>query len=86
MNKDELQAMLTVDPQDGGCNEMWDAMEVYAELVAAGVDPSAEYPRVAAHLRDCDPCSEDLAGVVAAVLATKPPRETAWRRRIFRRR
>ena len=74
MDKDELQAMLTVDPLDGGCNEMWDAMEVYAELVAAGVDPSVEYPRVAAHLRDCDPCTQDLAGVVAAVLATKPKR------------
>ncbi len=79
MDKDELQAMLTVDPQDGGCNEVWDAMEVYAELTAAGVDPSVEYPRVAAHLRDCDPCTQDLAGVVAAVLATRP------RRRLFGR-
>jgi hypothetical protein len=74
MDKDDLQAMLTVDPQDGGCNETWDVMDVYAELVAAGVDPAREYPRVAAHLRDCDPCSQDLAGVVAAVLATKPKR------------
>ena len=79
MDKNELQAMLTVDPQDGGCDEMWDAMEVYAELSAAGVDPSAEYPRVAAHLRDCDPCSQDLAGVIAAVLATRS------KRRLFRR-
>ena len=77
MDKDELQAMLTVQPDDGGCNETWDVMDVYAELVAAGVDPSAEYPRVAAHLRDCDPCTQDLSGVVAAVLATKP------RRRLF---
>ncbi len=79
MNRDELQAMLTVDPEDGGCTEMWDAMEVYAELLAAGADPAADYPRVAAHLRDCDPCTQDLAGVVAAVLATKT------RRRIFGR-
>ncbi len=79
MNRDELQAMLTVQPDDGGCNEVWDAMEVYAEIVAAGADPSREYPRVAAHLVDCDPCAEDLAGVVAAVLATTP------RRRFFRR-
>jgi hypothetical protein len=74
MNRDELQAMLTVRPDDGGCNEVWDAMEVYAELVAAGVDPWREYPRVAAHLKDCDPCAHDLAGVVAAVLATSPKR------------
>jgi hypothetical protein len=79
MDKDELQTMLTVDPHDGGCDEMWDAMEVYAELSAAGVDPSAEYPRVAAHLRDCDPCTQDLAGVIAAVL------NTTSKRRLFRR-
>jgi hypothetical protein len=81
MNRDELQAMLTVQPGDGGCDETWDAVDVYAELVAAGADAAAEFPRVAAHLHDCDPCAQDLAGVVAAVLATdRAPRS---RRRLF---
>lgn len=79
MNKQELQAMLTVHPDDGGCTEAWDVVEVYAELIAAGVNPAVDYPRVAAHLQDCDPCAQDLAGVVALALATKT------RRRLFAR-
>ena len=77
MTKNELQALLDVHPDDSGCAEAWNAMEVYAELVAAGVDAAVEYPRVAAHLRDCDPCAEDLAGVVALALGTRR------RRRLF---
>ena len=47
-----------------------DLLHVYAELSAA--DPRGaehRYPEVAAHLRACGPCAEDLEGLLAAVRA-----------------
>jgi hypothetical protein len=42
-------------------------MPVYAELILAGVDPDKRYPGLAAHLRNCEPCAEDLEGLLAAL-------------------
>jgi hypothetical protein len=42
-------------------------LHIYAELAAAGQDPAARYPGVGAHLAACGPCSEDFAGLLAAV-------------------
>jgi hypothetical protein len=50
-------------------------LHVYADLAAA--DPAAaqrRYPEVAAHLRACGPCEQDLGGLLAAIRPdiTKP--------------
>ncbi|HEX3359718.1 MAG TPA: hypothetical protein VHS74_01890 [Solirubrobacterales bacterium] len=58
---------LTTDPADVGCEETVELLHVYADLVLAGEDPEARLPGIAAHLRDCDPCGEDLQGLLAAV-------------------
>jgi hypothetical protein len=64
----ELDRFLRTDPQDAGCATAMELLHVYAELAAA--DPAAgehRYPEVAAHLRSCGPCSEDLEGLLAAI-------------------
>jgi len=63
-----LQRLLQVNPADAGCDHAMEVLDAYAELTA--VDPAAAataYPGVAAHLEDCGPCADDLAGLLAAL-------------------
>ena len=62
-----LERFLRTDPRDVGCAETMQAMHVYAEMVIAGQDPEQRYPGVTAHLRACDPCEQDLEGLLAAM-------------------
>lgn len=64
----ELDRFLQTDPRDAGCDKAMELLHVYAEIAAA--DPGAaeqRYPEVAAHLRACGPCAEDLEGLLAAI-------------------
>jgi hypothetical protein len=63
-----LDRFLRTDPADVGCGEAMAVLHEYAELVDR--DPvlaEARYAGVAAHLAACGPCSEDLAGLLAAL-------------------
>ena len=63
-----LDRFLRTDPADVGCGEAMAVLHEYAEL--AHRDPAlaeARYAGVAAHLAACGPCSEDLAGLLAAL-------------------
>ena len=62
-----LARLLALDPADGGCGLAMELLDVYAELLAAGVDAAAAHPAVAAHLAACGPCAEDLEGLLAAL-------------------
>jgi hypothetical protein len=68
----ELDAFLETDPADVGCDEALRILHVYVELVADGEDAAARYPGVAAHLRQCGPCSEDFEGLLALVTDAPP--------------
>jgi hypothetical protein len=65
--RDSLDRFLRIDPRDSGCGEAMALMHVFAELVLAGLDAAARYPRVAAHLAGCEACGEDYAGLLAAL-------------------
>ena len=63
-----LDRFLRTDPRDAGCAAAMDLLHVYSELAVA--DPreaERRYPDVAAHLRACGPCREDLEGLLAAI-------------------
>ena len=62
-----LDAFLQTDPRDAGCDATMDALDVYAELLAAGHDPAERFPGVHVHLLACDPCGQDLEGLMAAL-------------------
>ena len=66
-----LDRLLDVDPRDGGCDHAMQLLHVYAELVAQGRDAAAAHPAVAAHLRSCGPCFDDLEGLLALVRADR---------------
>jgi hypothetical protein len=65
-----FERFLRTDPSDAGCAGTMDVMDVYAELAVAD-RPAAEgrYPGVAAHLRVCDPCAQDLEGLITLIRA-----------------
>jgi hypothetical protein len=64
----ELDRFLRTDPRDAGCDKAMELLHMCAEIAVA--DPRGaehRYPEVAAHLRSCDPCAEDLEGLLAAI-------------------
>jgi hypothetical protein len=62
-----LDRFLHTDPRDVGCEQAMELLHVYAELVAADAGAASLYPGIAAHLRACGPCTEDLEGLLAAI-------------------
>ena len=62
-----LDRFLRTDPRDVGCAQAMEMLHIYAELAAVGAPVEERYPGVAAHLRACGPCHEDLEGLLAAV-------------------
>jgi hypothetical protein len=62
-----LERFLDTDPQDSGCGQAMELLHVYADLLDQDADAVRLYPRVAAHLRGCGPCAEDLEGLLAAI-------------------
>lgn len=63
----DLDKFLTTDPRDAGCRQAMELLHVYAELVAADAGAAERYPEVAAHLRACGPCAEDLEALLEAI-------------------
>lgn len=68
-SRDALERFLATDPADAGCGETLALLHAYAEVIAAGDDPEHTYPGIAAHLRTCHPCTEDLRGLLHVMRA-----------------
>ncbi len=66
-----LDRLLRVDPADVGCDRAMVALAAYAELLEQGADVDTRAPGVAAHLRACGPCAQDLTGLLAALHADR---------------
>jgi hypothetical protein len=62
-----LERFLKTDPQDAGCAETFDLLDLYVERELAHGDAAERYPGVAAHLSSCNPCVEDFEGLLAAI-------------------
>jgi hypothetical protein len=67
--REALERFLTTDPADAGCRQTADLLDAYVELILADEDPELRYPGIAAHLRSCLSCAEDLDGLLAIVRA-----------------
>jgi hypothetical protein len=64
-----IERFLATDPRDVGCKEAMEILHVYAEVATSGRKSEELYPGVAAHLRSCGPCAEDLQGLLSALEA-----------------
>ena len=64
----ELDRFLQTDPRDAGCGKAMELLHIYAEIAVAEPRVAEQrYPDVAAHLRACGPCTEDLEGLLEAI-------------------
>ncbi len=63
-----LDRLLHTDPNDVGCEKAMELPHVYVDLVATDLAAAERYPGVVADLAACGPCSEDFAGLLAAVV------------------
>ena len=54
-----------------GCDECFDALDVYVELVLAGHNADERVPGMRAHLVGCPACHEDFLSLVALVASEK---------------
>lgn len=70
INAELFERFLAADPDDIGCDEVADVRHVYVDLLDAGVDAAAEHPGVAGHLASCEPCTDDVHGLLIAVRET----------------
>lgn len=61
-----LDELLATDPDDAGCDGTFELLDLYVEAQLSGQDVERRFRGVAAHLRDCPPCREDYAGLLAA--------------------
>jgi hypothetical protein len=61
-----LERFLSTDPLDAGCAQTMELLDVYVELMLADAEAESRFPGIAAHLRDCNPCADDFAGLLAA--------------------
>jgi hypothetical protein len=67
-----LDAFLRTDPRDTGCDTTMEMLDVYAEALAAGNDPSEQFPGLHAHFLACGPCAQDLEGLLTALTRKTP--------------
>ncbi|HEV3186583.1 MAG TPA: hypothetical protein VGZ04_00895 [Acidimicrobiales bacterium] len=61
------------DPLDAGCAETFDLLERYVERELAHRDAATQFPGIAAHLSGCNPCVQDVEGLLAAIVAGPGP-------------
>ena len=50
-----------------GCDECFDALDAYVELILAGADADERVPGMRAHLVGCPACHEDFLSLFALV-------------------
>jgi hypothetical protein len=67
-----LDAFLRTDPRDAGCDTTMEMLDLYAELLAKGDDPSKKFPGIHAHFLACGPCAQDLEGLLKALTHETP--------------
>lgn len=64
-----VDALLGPSEAEATCDECFARLDVYAEREAASGDAASTMPRLAAHLRGCPACAEDLESLVALLVA-----------------
>ena len=63
----ELDRLLITNPQDSGCAHAMELLDVYADLIDYDAAAARFHPDIAAHLTQCGPCAQDLAGLLNAI-------------------
>ena len=70
----DLDDLLRTEPNDLGCDASAALFDQFADATVFGMSPERLFPEVAAHVRACAACREDVAGLIEAVSVLGDPR------------
>lgn len=69
----DLVGMVASTPEEEiGCDEVFQLLDQYAEIVARGEDPAPLLPLVRRHLESCGDCREELEALLRVLQPTRP--------------
>jgi hypothetical protein len=60
-----LHGILSAQEDEADCNECFEELDKFVEMVQAGTDPAEILPRVEAHLSWCGDCHEEYQALLA---------------------
>ncbi len=64
-----VRAMLSLHNDDIGCQDCFDQVDHFADMVASGQDAASIFPLVQRHLELCPPCREEFQALLSALKA-----------------
>ncbi len=67
MTRRSLEHLLGSGERDPGCDAAFDVFDEYVDAVRRGDDVQARFADFLVHLKNCDACREDTAGLIAAL-------------------
>ncbi len=62
-----LGMLAATEEEEIGCDEVFDLLDRFVDLKAAGEDPSAYLPLVGQHLKICPDCREEYEALLSMV-------------------
>jgi hypothetical protein len=68
-----LQAIYSTQPDELPCDDCFELVDAYAEMVMAGVDAARVLPLVQDHLKRCPACREEFEALIDALRGLSGP-------------
>ncbi len=71
-----MEIIFRTDLQEITCDECFEVIDRYVDMLRAGRDPQEVLPQVKAHLGRCAPCDEEFRALIAILEAQIDQPET----------
>jgi hypothetical protein len=68
-----LRSFMSAQEEDADCNECFDHLDQFVEMVEAGQDASTVLPRIEKHLTMCKDCDEEYQMLLSMLRAQVGP-------------
>ncbi len=62
-----MQGILSTEPHEIGCDDCFQHLDAYVELVLAGENVAERFPAVHDHLQRCRNCQEEFEALLVAL-------------------
>ena len=62
-----MQGILSAEPHEIGCDDCFNHLDAYVELVLAGENAAERFPELHDHLQRCLNCREEFDALMAAL-------------------
>jgi hypothetical protein len=67
--KDIIRTLLSVPGEEITCDECYDVIDRYVDMLRAGQDPEVVLPRVREHLGQCECCDVEFRALISILEA-----------------